>query len=106
MELLEVSADRHRLADLRAVVELEHRHRRLRIPRAVVRLESRLRAADVLDRDLEALLGEVDENAAWVRGFLPDVELHGAEPIPFGSLTQPAATLIRGMGSSEQEQLP
>jgi hypothetical protein len=79
LRLLEVAADRDRLRDAGAVVELEQRRAAERVLVDVGRLPVLACRPDVdlHGRHREALLGEEDPHAARIRRHLRVVELHG-----------------------------
>ena len=68
VERFEIAADRHGLGEVRAVVELEHRDPAERVLREELGAAVRsLHDVDGLGRDVEALLREIDVDAARVR---------------------------------------
>ena len=73
--VFEIAADRHRLADLRAVVELQHRHDAPVVAGEIAVGEMRA-LAGLHHLKLDALLGQIDQHPARIGRGAPTVELH------------------------------
>jgi hypothetical protein len=91
VERLQVAADRHRLCDVAAVVELEHGEATEGVD-ALEELGAAVGArhdVDGLERDLESLLGEEEVHAARIGRPGIGIELHGAGLVRRAARDQP-----------------
>src|SRR5215469_10824893 len=82
MQFLKVAADGHAFGDMRAVVQLQHRHFTQRIDvLAVLGLPINGPGyIDVIERDLDAFFGQKDSDPAWIGCNGTAVYFHGSLP--------------------------
>ena len=81
MGFLEIAADRHRFGEIRAVIQLQHRHPAHRVAGDEIRVEIlRFAQIDFNRLDLNTLFSEKYVHAPRVGRNLAGIEFHGLIP--------------------------